>query len=492
MASAAAQLHVGGLAAVDGDAAYELTEERYKLGLMMLGHRPAIKAETNKPLYIEAQGVKFDVGKEYLEAVDVFRKSNADASLPAHLSSKAAWHTSNVRQEALALQFLPVEKKEVLCSLTELNANADLIRTAASAKQINEGSAHLDGQEALWNQVGEAIVGATKGLRRVLAQVAAKSKQESNTSAATKEKQATLANAAAVKLKADFQALQRLKLSEHYFNVGEMSGAVAAVKTFATEAEYQAEVGTATETLAEPFIIEAWGPGKQAMETATLKKTVEAFSSKFPGRKLKHEASIAPCTSGHGAKDIIGHFDDLVPEALRPDAAQNSVYESKVANPWWFGYCEDMFAMDWDDVDMLGSMRLHHSGTTRVALIKAETLWGNEDFKAKADPKTKSDKSEFAKTARVWLSALAPKDALQLPRSTGVVKAGGLLVTPPGYFAIVAPVVADKQVAGIKKAWLAKVPKHLETMKSEAFSALNQSERATTMTSFLEAEITAS
>ena len=248
-------------------------------------------------------------------------------------------------------------------------------------------------------------------------------------------------------------------------------------------------MGTTTETLAEPFIIEAWGPGKQAMETATLKKTVEAFSSKFPGRKLKNEASMAPCSSGHGANDIIGNFDALVPAALRPDAAQNSVYESKVVNLCCFGYCEDMFAMDWDDVDMLGSMRLHHSGTTRVALIKAETLWGNEDFKAKADPKTKSDKSEFAKTARVWLSALAPKDALQFPRSTGVPKSGGLLMTPPGYFAIVAPVVADKHVAGIKKAWLAKVPKHLETMKSEAFRALNQSDRATAFTSFLEAEL---
>ena len=145
---------------------------------------------------------------------------------------------------------------------------------------------------------GRPSLAPPKGLRRVLAQAAAKSKQESNTSAATKEKQATLANAAAVKLKADFQALQRLKLSEHYFNVGEMSGAVAAVKTFATEAEYQAEVGTATETLAEPFIIEAWGPGKQAMETATLKKTVEAFSSKFPGRKLKHEAKAWSRSSG--------------------------------------------------------------------------------------------------------------------------------------------------------------------------------------------------
>ena len=477
------------MAAVESDAAYELTAERYKLGLMMLGHCPAIKADTSDPLYVEAKGVKFDVGNEYDEAVDAFRKSYVEASLPAHLSSKGAWHTSKVRQEALALEFLPVEKKEDLCSLTELSANSDLIRTAASAKQINEGSAHLDGQEALWNQVGEAIAGATKGLRRVLALVAAKNKTQDITSAAFKEKQATLANAAAVKLKENFQALQKLKLADHYFHVGEKSGAAAAVKTFATEAEYDAEVGAGMEDLGEPFIIEAWGPGKQAMETATLKKTVEAFSSKFPGRKLKNEASMAPCSSGHGANDIIGNFDALVPQALRPDAAKNSVYESKVANLWWFGYCEDMFAMDWDDVDMLGSMRLHHSGTTRVALIKAETLWGNEDFKAKADPKTKSDKSEFAKTARVWLSALAPKDALRLPRSVGVLKAGGLLMTPPGYFAIVAPVVADKHVAGIKKAWLAKVPKHLETMKSEAFRALNQSDRATAFTSFLEAEL---
>ena len=148
------------MAAVESDAAYELTAERYKLGLMMLGHCPAIKADTSEPLYVEAKGVKFDVGKEYDEAVDAFRKSYVEASLPAHLSSKGAWHTSNVRQEALALQFLPVEKKEDLCSLTELSANSDWRH---GAKQINEGSAHLDGQEALWNQVGEAIAGATKG-----------------------------------------------------------------------------------------------------------------------------------------------------------------------------------------------------------------------------------------------------------------------------------------------------------------------------------------
>ena len=86
---------------------------------------------------------------------------------------------------------------------------------------------------------------------------------------------------------------------------------------------------------------------------------------------------------------------------------------------WWFGYSGSMVSFHWEDTDLLGSLRYHHTGTTHVALVKAETLFNSPDFVNAITEKDRSDKLVMAQHAKVWLSALLPKGLQKLKMKKG-------------------------------------------------------------------------
>ena len=69
----------------------------------------------------------------------------------------------------------------------------------------------------------------------------------------------------------------------------------------AEETQSELTAGCDERLLESPFIVNNWDMIKTAVPNDPLKKSADAFSSKFAARAQPTEACNAPCTQAHGA-----------------------------------------------------------------------------------------------------------------------------------------------------------------------------------------------
>ena len=273
----------------------------------------------------------------------------------------------------LCMEQLPVEKPETLVSSSQILAMVEAISTCSDEEAVTKARNEIQGALEVVDQLALSLRTAGKDLAREQKKwTSAKAKTRSDAASKLLEeqrKQVQAQEAVARKKITQLRCVGCLHLD--WSKLGHQDGVV---KFLVGDVELAKAWEEGFALLDAPFIVLKSEIIMASMASGKLATALPAFHKQFPFKEqaLAEDRTQAPLLPKHGATDLAGVWDKLVPANCKVSSGLPSL-EAMVSAPYTFGYTPSLFARDVEP-DALGSMRIYYTGDLRCLLAPLEKL----------------------------------------------------------------------------------------------------------------------